>query len=488
MKKVFFLIFCCVFGFVFFQISVNAHTNDLNVELDNCMENSDLRWYKLLENDSMEDWTQHNHIDQSTMTLKYFVTRSIDYNESDLITEQFINEVTLSFTNSMKKWNDIYFYSYNDDSSITKNKVVNIEEGTSDDYNLLIILCTSVDFVAGTNGNALNPEFTTTYDNAGNIIKHNNQWIIIIDLFDFLVTENNSISTVEQNKSFVGAHEIGHVLGLDDIYNSTCGYSASHSHNEILMGYGSNNHVEDITYQDLAGVSITRGFHTDNDHEWLNMGLQENGDYKFVCAICNGVIYDSQYYNYRFEEYGMCNNDHTLSSNNMMVVGSNGSRDYIKCKYCRYIYSLENLVEQNYIASTNDMVKHKIINTISGLNYIFYENHSSLTSSTNIYSYKDNTKHYVMCKCSYTLGELAHAVTRADINDGNSTVTCIDCGALLRTSDFSFIVGSLSNKKYSINGSYMLTNGIIVLVENDIQDYLEKKLVFYEKHNIPKIS
>ena len=42
--------------------------------------------------------------------------------------------------------------------------------------------------------------------------------------------------------------------------------------------------------------------------------------------------------------------------------------------------------------------------------------------------------------------------------------------------------------KYSINGSFILPNGIVVLVEQDIQSYINNTLVFYNKEDIPKIE
>ena len=38
----------------------------------------------------------------------------------------------------MKKWNNVYFYSYNAYGTLIKNKVINIVEGTESDHNLTI--------------------------------------------------------------------------------------------------------------------------------------------------------------------------------------------------------------------------------------------------------------------------------------------------------------------------------------------------------------
>lgn len=54
-------------------------------------------------------------------------------------------------------------------------------------------------------------------------------------------------------------------------------------------------------------------------------------------------------------------------------------------------------------------------------------------------------------------------------------------------SDVAFIQGinGASIKKVSINGSYILPSGIIVLVDEDLDAYLNGTLVFYDKDSIP---
>ena len=39
--------------------------------------------------------------------------------------------------------------------------------------------------------------------------------------------------------------------------------------------------------------------------------------------------------------------------------------------------------------------------------------------------------------------------------------------------------------KVSVNGSYILPNGIIVLVDEDVEAYLNGTLVFYDRDDLP---
>lgn len=89
------------------------------------------------------------------------------------------------------------------------------------------------------------------------------------------IVQFNALALSEKNTfiSRTGAHEIGHVLGLndiDDIENSNDNY---YHHEELLMGYSKsnifNNKQTEITYKDIAGVLVALGYHTPDEHIWL---------------------------------------------------------------------------------------------------------------------------------------------------------------------------------------------------------------------------
>ena len=61
------------------------------------------------------------------------------------------------------------------------------------------------------------------------------------------------------------------------------------------------------------------------------------------------------------------------------------------------------------------------------------------------------------------------------------------CGAILNFIDDGHI-GIMNINKYSINGSYILPNGIIVLVDEDIEAYLNGTLVFHDKDKLPMVQ
>ena len=62
-------------------------------------------------------------------------------------------------------------------------------------------------------------------------------------------------------------------------------------------------------------------------------------------------------------------------------------------------------------------------------------------------------------------------------------VVCVDCEYTKRKdSDFGNVIMFIT--KVSTNGSYVLPDGTIMLVDEDIEAYLNGTLVFYDKDNV----
>ena len=53
-------------------------------------------------------------------------------------------------------------------------------------------------------------------------------------------------------------------------------------------------------------------------------------------------------------------------------------------------------------------------------------------------------------------------------------------------SDFGQVI--MSTPRVSLNGSYITADGTIILVDEDIEAYLNGTLVFYDKNNLPVVQ
>ncbi len=110
----------------------------------------------------------------------------------------------------------------------------------------------------------------------------------------------------------------------------------------------------------------------------------------------------------------------------------------------------------------------------------------ALKNSTHMHkfkvSYLNSERHIKNCSCGLTSGSAElHYVTKEIYDRNPSSVICLGCLKKLDLSkDFVSIIRSkLKTKKITENGSYTLPNGIVVLVEEDIEAYKEGTLIFY---------
>ena len=101
--------------------------------------------------------------------------------------------------------------------------------------------------------------------------------------------------------------------------------------------------------------------------------------------------------------------------------------------------------------------------------------------------YNDRRTHKKSCTCGETVTE-NHYVSFEDMSDGDKIATCLGCFATLDlTKDIAAVIPT-SIMQFSVNGSYILPNGIAVLKDEDIESYLLGTLVFFNGNNFPLIE
>ena len=477
------IVFCIVFCNCF---SASAHNIRLSVGSDNCIHQSDFdgedeMWYCLAVCDNGSQ-LEIRHIPETTAVIKYYFMESklIDgiayYWDTDISTE-LSEEIKQAYVDSMMLWNNVYYYQYDENNNAFAQKIISIEEGTYNDHNLLIYPYKSSSFTAETGPSlagidSSSPDYMITINDAiNNEIPHRHygKWQVSVDISDFFVSEEEylnlspgSLAYVEQcvnvTRMRTGAHEIGHMLGIFDVDKCCNGQTNFNHHEELIMGYGDDlNCITHITYKDIAGVSITRGFHTDDDHRWM-IRTREDGSQYLICSLCNGIRTeyeldeDGTYEGQTPVVYGSCNDNHSLAGGNMLLVATDCVRDFYKCLKCRYIEEVE---------------------------------HSHRYTE---WTFLNRNEHLEMCLCGWRGTETSAHVIRAGEAVGN-TSPCIYCGYPVIIDPFGPPGQIIHNvQKVSVNGSYILPNGIIVLVDEDVEAYENGTLVFYDKNNLPELQ
>lgn len=96
------------------------------------------------------------------------------------------------------------------------------------------------------------------------------------------------------------------------------------------------------------------------------------------------------------------------------------------------------------------------------------------------FAYYNARSHTATCKCGYQR-TLAHWVRPTSGRYAN----CVDCGALIDLGGTITPVNPFNIRKVSVNGSYILPNGIAVIVDADEEAYRNGTLVFYDPSDVP---
>lgn len=91
--------------------------------------------------------------------------------------------------------------------------------------------------------------------------------------------------------------------------------------------------------------------------------------------------------------------------------------------------------------------------------------------------YYSRISHRGKCQCGEWV-EKPHVINAAEVE--NFQAPCLECHTMLDLR-YDIIAGGKSISKESVNGSYILSNGIIILVEEDIESYFNGILIFYDK-------
>ncbi len=121
------------------------------------------------------------------------------------------------------------------------------------------------------------------------------------------------------------------------------------------------------------------------------------------------------------------------------------------------------------------------VNTAGTINIEIIREHSHFSEVLS-WEYYNRFSHRGICACG-ELVERTHVVNQADIQ--NNRAPCLECHAIL---DLRYDVAINNVRKVSLNGSYILPNGIIVLVEEDIEAYFAGTLTFYDVEEGPVIQ
>lgn len=145
----------------------------------------------------------------------------------------------------------------------------------------------------------------------------------------------------------------------------------------------------------------------------------------------------------------------------------------------------------NFLITTSLSSGQTIYLRVRGFAYLetIFGTFSVTITADHVHSYSDHfafyssEKHRACCSCGdFVL--LSHAIQAGSTytHNGHAYANCIDCGALIDLGTTIVIVGPSANQNLMVtdNGSYILPNGIYVIMEEDIVAYLDGTLEFHD--------
>ena len=144
-------------------------------------------------------------------------------------------------------------------------------------------------------------------------------------------------------------------------------------------------------------------------------------------------------------------------------------------------FNIQHSHSNNY-AVTSFINNNPVINTYCYHDCSIYTQNSYITHNS-YYEYFEQfsqSKHKSFCKCGeYILSPHAIKAGSTYIVDGHTFAKCIDCNEEVNLDNNIVFIKSSNAIKRSKNGSYILSNGMFVIVDEDINEYINGTLKFY---------
>ena len=228
----------------------------------------------------------------------------------------------------------------------------------------------------------------------------------------------------------------------------------------VLDNYSSSTTLNYNTKSLSKTVDSTSAFFNEKNY-FLKMNVENAFEYDFTISSSSALevtLYDSN-----FNEI------------NVSQTSTNGG---LTKTFSYYLSVGTYYLQSNYVSSTaNGTINVSIVGEPHTHSY-----------TMQYYNYK---WHKLTCECGQTTGSTqVHTILQSEIVNGRYA-ECLGCHHLLDLNSDMALVGGINSAsvtQVSINGSYILPSGIIVLVDEDLDAYLNGTLVFYDKDKVPVLQ
>lgn len=276
-----------------------------------------------------------------------------------------------------------------------------------------------------------------------------------------LLSINPNLTTQQLRTAILESVDIPNVDGenpLEDLCVTDGRLNAYNAVKYVLSNYGSSTTLKYNTKTLSKTTNSSSTFFNEKNY-FLKMNVENAYEYDFIISSSSALevtLYDSN-----FNEI------------NVSQASTNGG---LTKTFSYYLSVGTYYLQSNYVSST---VSSTINVSIVGEPHTHSYNHS--------YSWVSYTNHYGYCHCDEFQLQ-GHAVASGSYNTGQRFATCLLCGGRAEMGFVQLTINSSTVTKVTINGSFILPNGVIILEDEDLEAYLNGTLVFYDKDKVPVIQ
>lgn len=203
-----------------------------------------------------------------------------------------------------------------------------------------------------------------------------------------------------------------------------------------------------------------------------NMGLESMtivssnlNTYRYVAYLSSGIYYLRTALN-NLSYSGTISVSLELHDH-LYTYTQNGSNHTARCTTCNYTTTFSHVYDEHYCIHCNA--------------------YTSAHDYDRNYEWVNNTTHSVECSCGAETTQ-GHAVSSDAFNNGQRYATCLLCGGVAEIGLIEYTINSSEITQITSNGSFILPNGVIVLVNEDLEAYLNGTLIFYHKSDTSLIQ
>ncbi len=261
----------------------------------------------------------------------------------------------------------------------------------------------------------------------------------------------------------------------------------------VLSNYGSSTTLKYNTTSLSKSIDSTSTFFNEKNY-FLKMNVENAYTYDFTISSSSAsevTLYDSNFNEINVSQastnggltktfsYYLSVGTYYLQSNyvsstasgtiNVSIVGEPHTHTYTylpassghtaTCTVCGYTTTLSHIYDDHYCIHCNA--------------------YTTMHDYDRNYEWVSYTMHRAECCCGAT-AEQGHAVASNAFANGKKYAPCLICGGLAERGFVEWTNSSAINQVTN-NGSYILPNGVIVLVDEDIESYLNGSLEFHKK-------